>query len=360
MDPAQNHDAAITFYRRVFGLCVTALLLWLLYRVVQPFLAPLAWASVIAYLVHPLQVRLERRLGGRRGLVAGLLTAASFVVLIGPLTFIGATFASQAGALVAELQALVTRLRIESVRDLVALPAAQDALQWLQRHVGISVDQLRAWAVAGTEQLLTPLAALGSRAFFGAFGTLISFLLTLLLLFFFLRDGRQMLDAVLGLIPVDGHRKQRLVHHVGDVTRAVVFGTLITSIVQGISVAIGFQIAALPSPIVFGVLAAIVSVLPVGGTALVWGPAVAWLYATDHPGAATFLLLWGTLIVGLADNLLRPLLISGRSQVPTLAVFVGVLGGLAAFGMVGMFIGPVVLSLIVAFVRFADESLASG
>ena len=128
---------------------------------------------------------------------------------------------------------------------------------------------------------------------------------------------------------------------------------------QGITVAIGFRLVGLPSPIVFGVLAAVVSVLPVGGTAFIWGPGAAWLYATGHGGAGTFLLVWGALIVGLADNLLRPLLISGRSEVPTLAVFVGVLGGLAAFGMVGMFLGPVVISLFVAFVRFADESLAS-
>jgi predicted PurR-regulated permease PerM len=164
---------------------------------------------------------------------------------------------------------------------------------------------------------------------------------------------------VLGLIPIDGHRKQRLLHHVGGITRAVVFGTLATSVLQGVSVAIGFRLVGLPSPIVFGVVAAVLSVLPVGGTAFVWGPAAAWLIATGHAGAGAFLLIWGTLIVGVADNLLRPLLISGRSEVPTLAVFVGVLGGLAAFGMVGMFIGPVVLSLVVAFVRFADESLAS-
>jgi len=91
----------------------------------------------------------------------------------------------------------------------------------------------------------------------------------------------------------------------------------------------------------------------------VWGPAAAWLLATGRVGAGVLLLAYGIVIVALADNLLRPLLISGRSEVPTLAVFVGVLGGLAAFGMVGMFLGPLVISLVVALVRFADESLAS-
>jgi predicted PurR-regulated permease PerM len=359
MGSANEFDASLSFYRRVFGLCVTALLAVLLYKVIRPFLAPFAWATVIAYLMHPLQLRLQARLRGRAGLAAGLLTSTCFVMLVGPLMAIGAAFASQAALLVSSLQQLVQRLQIGSVDDLMALPAAQEMITWTERHLPVTAEQLRDWAVTGAQQLLNPLATLGGRAFFGAFGTVISFTLTLFLLFFFLRDGRVMLEAVLGLIPVGGHRKQRLVHHLGEVTRAVVFGTLATSVVQGISVAIGFRLVGLPSPIVFGVLASILSVLPVGGTAFVWGPAAVWLYATGHPGAGTFMLLWGSLIVGLADNLLRPLLISGRSEVPTLAVFIGVLGGLAAFGMVGMFLGPIVISLFVAFVRFADESLAS-
>jgi len=116
MSTAQDHDASIAFYRRVFGLCVTALLAWLLFQVVQPFLAPLAWACVIAYLVHPLQDRLARRLRGSESLSAGLLTSACFFLLIGPLALIGGAFASEAGTLVTAMQATVTRLQIGSVQ----------------------------------------------------------------------------------------------------------------------------------------------------------------------------------------------------------------------------------------------------
>ncbi|HUO79136.1 MAG TPA: AI-2E family transporter [Steroidobacteraceae bacterium] len=359
MSRDQQSEPGFGFYGRAFGLVAVAILGLLLYRVVEPFLAPLAWATVLGYLMHPLQSRLTRALRGRAGLAALLLTAVGFVVLIGPLMLVGGAFATQVGALVGSLQRLVAELKINSVEDLVALPAAQTALVWLEAHLAISADQLRGWLVSGAEQALQPLAALGGRAFLGALGTVVSFTMTMFLLFFFLRDGRRLYAAALGLVPLEERRKQRLAHHMGDVTRAVVFGTLATSVLQGISVAIGFELVGLPSPIVFGVAAAVLSVLPVGGTAFVWGPGAAWLLATGHGGAGAFLLLWGTLIVGLADNLLRPLLISGRSQVPTLAVFVGVLGGLGAFGMVGMFLGPLVISLAVALVRFADESLAS-
>lgn len=347
------------FYGRAFGLVTVAILGVLLYRVVRPFLAPLAWSTVLGYLMHPLQERLTRVVRGRAGLAALLLTLLSFVLFIGPLMLLGGAFATQVGLLVGSLQRLVNELKISSVGDLVALPAAEATLAWLEAHLGISADQLRSWLMSGAEQALQPLAALGSRAFFGALGQVVSFTTTMFLLFFLLRDGPRLYAATLGLVPLDDRRKQRLAHHLGDVTRAVVFGTLATSVLQGISVAVGFALVGLPSPIVFGVAAAILSVLPVGGTAFVWGPAAAWLIVTDHVGAGAFLLAWGTLIVGVADNLLRPLLISGRSEVPTLAVFVGVLGGLAAFGMVGMFLGPLVISLVVALVRFADESLAS-
>jgi predicted PurR-regulated permease PerM len=352
-------SAGFTFYRRTFALALVVILALLLYRVIEPFLAPLAWAIVLAFLMHPLQVRLARWLRRRAGLAAALLTGLTFVVFVGPLTILGGAFATQAGTLVTALERLAGELRVGNVDELARLPAAQDVLWWLERHLEVSGDQVRSWIAAGAERLLQPLAALGGAAFLGAIGTVVNFTLMLFLLFFLLRDGTAILRAVLGLVPLADSRKARLAAHVGNVTRAVVFGTLVTSALQGVSVAVAFVLVGLPSPIVFGALAAVLSVVPVGGTALVWGPAVLWLLADGRLGGGLFLLAWGVLIVGTADNLVRPLLISGRTEVPTLAVFVGVLGGLAAFGLVGMFLGPLLISLMIVLVRFGDEALAS-
>jgi predicted PurR-regulated permease PerM len=151
-------------------------------------------------------------------------------------------------------------------------------------------------------------------------------------------------------------RKQELFEYLGAVTRAVVLGTLLTALLQGTLVGIGFAIVDLPSPVVFGVVAAIVALLPIGGTALVWVPATIVLAVQGRYGSALFMLLWGALLVGLVDNFLKPLLISGRAEVPTLAAFLGVLGGLAAFGPIGMFLGPVILALAIALVRWAEEN----
>lgn len=359
MTAADGAGSGLIFYRRAFALGVVAVLGLLLFRILEPFLAPLAWAIVLAFVMHPAQVRLARRCGGRRGLAAGLLTGLIFVVFVGPLSLLGGAFAAQALKLVAALQKLVAGLKIAKLEDLTQLPAAQHLLAWLDQNLSISTDQLREGLAAAAERSLQPLAALGSQALFGAIGTVVNFSLMLILLFFLLRDGAMMLEATLGLVPMHAQRKRALIDHIGLVTRAVVFGTLITALVQGISVGIGFAIVGLPSPLVFGALAAVMSVVPVGGTAFVWGPGALWLLFVGRGYAALFLLVWGVLIVGLADNLLRPMLISGRTEVPTLAVFVGVLGGLAAFGLVGMFIGPLLISLTVVLVRFADESLSS-
>jgi predicted PurR-regulated permease PerM len=137
----------------------------------------------------------------------------------------------------------------------------------------------------------------------------------------------------------------------------VVRGTVLTSMIQGLLLGIGFAIVGMPAPVVFGVLAAVLSVVPFGGTALVWVPALATLLIQGRYGQAGGILAVG-LIVSSVDNFIKPLLISGRSPLPTLAVFIGVLGGLAAFGLIGLFVGPVVIALVLALTEFAREKRA--
>jgi predicted PurR-regulated permease PerM len=156
------------------------------------------------------------------------------------------------------------------------------------------------------------------------------------------------------LIPLDEARKDRLFSRLSDVTRAIVYGTTLTALLQGLLLGIGFAIAGLPSPVVFGVLAALLSMLPVGGAAFVWVPAVGWLFYDGRWGFAIFMIIWGLMLAGL-DNVLRPLLISGRARISALAVFVGVLGGIPAFGAIGIIAGPIVLSLVLALIEFAEE-----
>src|SRR5262249_9766662 len=165
-----------------------------------------------------------------------------------------------------------------------------------------------------------------------------------------------MVERAIELVPLDPDRRVQLVDHLSAVTRAVVFGSLITALVQGALVGVGFALTRLPSPVVFGVLAMVAALVPLFGTALVWVPAVIVFAVQGRWGAAIFMTAWGVVVVSGSENVVRPLFISGRAQISTLPVFLGLAGGLSAFGPIGMVLGPVIVALVLALLRFPEQS----
>jgi predicted PurR-regulated permease PerM len=343
-----------SFYPRIFALVVAVILGYALILIFAPFIGPMAWAAFLAFLLYPLNLRLRRRLSGS-GVAAGVLTLLAPIIILLPLSAISIDFVAQASALMQKLQKSAAELDIKSLSDLQQFPWIARINVWLEAHAGISAEQIQSWLVSGTREILTRAASLGGGFFLGALGSLLGFAIMLFLLFFFLRDGDALLLRARRLIPLDEERKGRLFRQLSDVTRAIVVGTSVTALLQGALIGIGFRIASLPSPVVFGVLAALLSMLPVGGAAFVWGPAAIWLFVDGRWGFGIFMLAWGFLSAGM-DNVLRPILISGRAKISALAVFIGVLGGIPAFGAIGIIGGPVVLSLVLALIEFAEES----
>ncbi len=346
--------SAEAFYARTFALVTLLLLGFLLYQILRPFFAPLAWALFIAFLLQPLRGWLVRRLRGRESLTAALLTVATLLVLIGPLTALGAAFVAEVTDLLQFAQRVAAEYRPAEPGNLATTPVLGALLAWLQNAFGVSLAQIQAWVTEGARNLLQVLAPLGGRIFIGALGTVVGFVVMMFMLFFVIRDGHHMLDVFRALIPLSAAQKARLFDHLAAVTRAVFFGSGVTALVQGTLVAIGFAIVGMPAPIVFGVLAALFALVPLAGTPVVWAPAVLVLAAQQRWWAAGFLLGWG-LVVATIDNFLRPLLVSGRAPVATLTVFIGVLGGISAFGPIGLFLGPLVLALLIALIRFSLE-----
>ncbi|MET0534427.1 MAG: AI-2E family transporter [Steroidobacter sp.] len=343
------------FYARSFALMTVLVLGVALFKIVQPFLGPLLWAIFIAFLLYPLHLRLTARLRGKPKWSAALLTALTFVVVIGPLTALSAAFAAQVGDLLQIFQDRVGGQTMGNVLNLTNVPWVQRGLEWLNSMFDVDLAQIRGWITQGSREALQSLASLGGRAFVGAVGTVVGFVLMLFMMFFFIRDGEEMIGTLRELIPMSDAYKAKLFDHLAAVTRAMVYGTGLTALIQGALVGIAFLIVGLPSPVVFGVIAALLGLLPFGGTAIVWGPAALVLAVQGRWGSAIFMLIWGTVLVSLVDNVVRPMLVSGRANVGTLTVFIGVLGGLAAFGAIGLFLGPVVLALIIALIRFMLE-----
>jgi predicted PurR-regulated permease PerM len=342
-----------SLYRRIVLFALTAALAWALYVILAPFWSALAWGVCLALLLAPLQARLTRALRGRAGAAAGLITALTPLVLLAPLTLLAVSFANQVGVLIRILREQAPLWRGDPFAQLERWPTLGRLAGWVRDNVPGSSQQIQDWLMNGAENALRTAARLSGGLLAGAVDTLLGFFAMLFLLFFLLRDGSTMLERLQSLVPLEGTRRTALLKLIGDTTRAVVFGTVATALLQGVLVGVGFAIAGLPSPVVFGVLAALLALMPVGGAAVVWVPAALWLLATQEWGAAIFMIAWGA-GVSSSDNFLRPMLISAQAPVSTLAVFIGVIGGVSAFGAVGLIIGPVLLALIGAVVRFVD------
>ena len=347
-----------TFYRRCFLIITAAILGYALYRMLNPLFGVLGWAVVLAFILHPLHEWLTRRLKGRRSLSAALLTVLTPFLVLTPLSILGFEFAGQVSRLLVYLRAHPLLSWTDLLNHLSALPVIGGWISWARENTTFSAAQIQGWLTGGLETLLKNTASMGGDVALGVFGTLAGFFMMLFMLYFFLRDGGGMVARLVPLIPAEPARRTQLLGYLGEVTRAVVFGSVTTAVLAGVIVGIGYAIAGLPAPVVFGVLGLIAAFLPMGAS-VVLAPAVLYLAFAGRWGAAIFLACWiGVLLI--TENLLRPLLTAHHAKVSTLALFIGAIGGTAAWGIIGLLIGPVLLSFVVALVRFAEESVPAN
>ena len=349
---------ASPFYGRVFALITAVLLGVALFRILEPFIGAILWSVLLAFLLLPVNQALRRALRGSRTAAAIALTLGVILVLVGPASFLAFTFTRQASDLFVRLQGMADRYHMVKLSDLLRVPIIEQIIRWAESVAPISADQIEAWFLSAAKSLLGLLVASGGTVVVEALGTLIGLVIMLFLLFFFLRDGEDMVRRALSLVPLDAERQEHLVEHLSAVTRAVVFGSLLTAVVQGTLVGIAFALVSLPSPVFFGGMAALAALVPLVGSTLVWVPGAGALAYQGRWGAAIFLVLWGAAVISAADNIIRPLFISGRAQITTLPVFLGLAGGLKAFGPIGIVLGPVIVALALALIRFAEESLS--
>jgi predicted PurR-regulated permease PerM len=349
-EPGGSSDRLL--YVRLGGMLLVVVLGYLVWRIVTPLWQPLVWALLLGGLLAPLNLRLTRRLGGRAQLASSITTLLTVLLFILPLALTAGAVGVQATQLLRRLEGKVPGRVEGSALDVSQLPLVGEAMAWIDANTSLSLVQLEGWLAEALRRVLELIMSSGGSFVMGALGTTVSFVMMLFVLFFVLRDGPAMAQQVVSLLPIEGERRSLLQRHLTDMTRAVFLGLGLTAVAQGMLLGVGFWIAGLPSPLVFGVLGIILALVPMVGPAVLWIPGAIWLATRGDTSYAIFLALWGSIVVGLVDNLLRPLLISGRAEVPTLAVFIGVIGGLAAFGFIGLFVGPIVLGLLIALFRF--------
>jgi predicted PurR-regulated permease PerM len=348
-------------YRILFFLVALFAVGYLVFEVLKPFFAALAWAVVLAVVFERPWKALARRMPKRRGLAAGLLTVAiGLVVLLPAGLFVGVLTTQAVRAAGQVVNALHSR-NIGSFSDVVALPEAARLLDAAKTRLGIEPADFQKFAAGSVERASTFVAAASGSLVLGFFDALLTFFTTLFLLFFFFHDDEELSAAALGLLPTDPAGRHEVKQSLGKMVRAIFRGSLLLALIQGTFGGIGWWLAGLGSPVLAGATMAVLSLLPIGGSAIVWLPGAIWIWTTGHHGAAIFLFLWGSLVTSfLCDNVLRPLLIRGAEELSTVVVFLGVFGGLATFGLLGIFIGPMALATVASLLGTLRRRAHSG
>jgi predicted PurR-regulated permease PerM len=273
------------------------------------------------------------------------MTALVSVVVVVPLVILAALLADEVGRAYQGLLAYRAAGTMVLPSFVRGIPWFGDVIQ--QTFDRYSADPLliRAVLVDWAQRLHVELLAIAS----GIGRTGIKLLLMIISIFFLYRDGGALATQVSRVVQRSyGQRLDRYVNAAGAMLKAAIFGLLVTAIVQGAIAGVGFAVFHVEAPALLGVLTAVASIIPILGTFLVWGSASAWLAASGHHWAAVGLFAWGFVLVHPADNILRPLLISTSTRLPFLLVMFGVVGGLAAFGLIGLIVGPVILAIATA------------
>ena len=345
--------------QQLFTAVFFVLLLFLLYQIAlmfRPFLLPVLWAAILAHLTFPLHVRLTSFVRGREIVSASCLTILVLALVVIPISMMGVLLAREASA--AE----------QTVREWISSGALHTLPERLRTWpvIGGLLQQFNGSAIMTPESLeqgLLSAATFLTRFFLDQVGDLLKnafllvtdFFLMLFALFFLFKDGKQWLASLQDVIPLEASHKQRIVERMDQTVRAVVKGIGLTAIVQGLAAGLAYMALEVPFPVVLTAVTVMLAPLPFGGTALVWVPVSLYFLVAGPLWKALAMLGWGVGVVSMIDQFLRPWLIGQAVQIPVLFLVFSVLGGLALYGLIGLFVGPVLVSLLMTSIQIYRE-----
>jgi predicted PurR-regulated permease PerM len=325
--------ALIVLVILVGGACVAILL---------PFLSLITWAAILAYVSWPLYRVVRRPFGRFQNTAAFCMTLLLTCAVILPAFWLTVLVSNELIAAYRSLSAYLAETPAILPKFVQSIPwIGEQAQRWLDLLSGepaVLGKQMASWLQSWSSELTGLLGGVGR-----GIGKL---LLVMFTVFCFYRNGESIRSkGRLFVTRVFGDQLDSYLVTAGTMTRAVLYGFLATAFAQGLIAGIGYAILGVPESVLLGVMTGVLSVVPVLGTALIWGPLGAYFLITGHIWKGIILLLWGFLLVHPTDNILRPLLISNATHVPFIVVLFGVIGGVAAWGPVGVFVGPVILAV---------------
>jgi predicted PurR-regulated permease PerM len=332
--------------RRLITVTLLAGLVLLGFRVVQHFIVPVVWAAILAFVTWPAYLRVLSACGGRSIIASLLMTTAVSLAVIAPIAWLAVVLRIEVAHLWHDTQALLA--------GGVQLPPAVLKIPWL----GDQLRDLTARAAQDPHVLGSELRRVTDHSFeqiarfVGSIGReVVKMALTAVSLFFVYRDGQRLAAQLAqALEQVLGPRIHNYLRAIEQTVKAVVYGLVLTALVQGFLVGVGYLFAGVGAPVFLAALTTVCGLIPFAAPA-VWGGVCVWLFIKGSTAAGIGLLIWGAIVLGWTDHIVRPFLISREAEIPFLVVLFGVLGGLAAFGLVGLFVGPVILAVLLGVWR---------
>lgn len=341
-------------YKWTLGLLIL-FAMFLAYTVFSPFLTPIILAAVLAAIFFPLFTRISERLGGRDAAASVIVLFIVVFCVFLPTVFFLSGLVSQGATSINELN---NWIKSPEFKDLVAKARLEPALAWLHEKMPfleLGAIDFQAGLVQFSRNVGQTLISMGTSILGNAVAVFMDFLIMLFVLFFLLKDGRRIIDYVKYLSPLHEDQEDVIIANLRNVSRAVLVGGLMVALLQGVAGGVGLSFVGIPS-LFWGTMMGFASLIPVVGTGLVWGPAVAYLLLLSKWKAAAFLALWCGVGVTSIDTFLRPYFMREAAGMPLLYIFLSVIGGIQVFGPAGLLYGPLILSFAMVMLRiYAEE-----
>lgn len=339
-----------------FLIAVAGAALYLCYRIAEPFLNPIFAAIVLAIVFYPLHARIEALIP-RPNVAATISTILVMLVVAIPAVLLGVAVTRELGEL---YQSLSEKSAAQGGLSPYLMHLIEAPLNLIGRYIDISRLDVRSTLLGWVNQVSRYLVAVGARAISNIFSLILGIVVVFFTLFFLFRDGLRIQQRTAALLPLSDQQARRLATGISGTIVASVYGGIAVGLAQGLLTGLAFWAMGLSSPVVWGLVAAMASLVPVVGTGMVWAPAAVVLLMGGHWVKALILVGWGAAVVAQVDALVRPYVVSGRAKMHNLLIFFALLGGVKAFGIMGLFIGPVVVSVTIAVLNMLGEINASS
>jgi predicted PurR-regulated permease PerM len=342
-----EHFVPAPWLRWLITVVLLAGLVLLGFRVLSPFIVPIVWAAILAYVSWPAYTWLLNKLGGRATLSALLMTILVSAAVIVPIAWLALVLRIELVRGYHDMQTLFSGGGLQLPPQLLKLPWIGDQLKDLSDRVAQDPHALGFELRKLTDRSFDQIAHIVGDVS----RNVVKLGMTVLSLFFVFRGGEQIAEQLKrALEQLLGPRVDAYLAAIGQTVKAVIYGLGLAALVQGVLAGLGYWVAGIGAPIFLAALTTVCGIIPFAVPVL-WGGAAAWLFIAGHTVAGIALFVWMVIVVGWTDHFVRPLLISRGAQIPFIIVLFGVLGGLAAFGLVGLFLGPVILAVLLAVWR---------